>query len=64
MLKAKIIALRGVKEFIKNSMLEVTKRSRRENFVFSRVKCAYKEQFTKSRNKPPQPPDKLSFFKT
>jgi hypothetical protein len=63
MLKAKIIALRGVKEFIRNSMLDVTKRNHRKNFVLLHVKRAYKEQFTKSENKPPQPPDKLSFFK-
>jgi len=63
MLKAKITALCFVEEFIKNSMLVVTKRNHRKNFVLSRIKSAYKERFTESENNPPEePPDKLSSF--
>jgi len=63
MLKAKINALCFVVEFIRNSILSVIKKNRSKNFVLFCALCVNEEQFEKLEKKPPQPPDKLSYYK-
>jgi len=63
MLKAKINALYFVVEFIRNSMSSVIKKNHKENFVLLRALRVCGEQSEKLEKKPPQPPDKLSFYK-